>query len=44
MAYPDDGDCFYVVLETLRLLAGIGLSHDVDRWNDGSGELENVPL
>ena len=28
--YTDDGHFFYMVLESLRLLAGISLSHEVD--------------
>lgn len=30
MTYPNDSNFFYMVLETLRLLAGIFLDHDVD--------------
>ena len=30
LTYPDDGDCFDVILKPLRLLAGVFLSHGVD--------------
>ena len=30
LTYTDDGHFLYMILETLRLLAGISLSHEVD--------------
>lgn len=30
MTYPNDGNFLHMILETLRLLAGILLGHDVD--------------